>query len=322
MLRGWCQRLVSLLPLPGRVFQGHMCFVTLCWWTLFVCLFPVQSGVPGFLTDMQKACSNYASYCQKKWNATDGTAAHAQGLGFSLPVLALMIKLDFFFRWGGLLLVAVACCLLRHDVHDQPSSVIGWCWINSVPLYCTNWILCCLFCAIAVHSTFLQGSGAFIGYYLKTCLEFKHDSLIYCVATLGQRISSLYIYVYKLIYSVFSHTGNLKMTNLFCKTNVAWWASGDFFPMMSLLMQRRCHDTRCWFIVGAYDQRFWDLNSYCAVLHLYRWMWFYLVMTKSLLLCNTAVLLKWIKYYLKFGTEIRLIFSHLHWHWHTDVPVC
>lgn len=186
----------------------------------------------------------------------------------------------------------------------------------------TNWILCCLFCAIAVHSTFLQGSGAFIGYYLKTCLEFKHDSLIYCVATLGQRISSLYIYVYKLIYSVFSHTGNLKMTNLFCKTNVAWWASGDFFPMMSLLMQRRCHDTRCWFIVGAYDQRFWDLNSYCAVLHLYRWMWFYLVMTKSLLLCNTAVLLKWIKYYLKFGTEIRLIFSHLHWHWHTDVPVC
>lgn len=118
-----------------------------------VCLFPVQSGVPGFLTDMQKACSNYGSYCQKKWNATDGTAAHAQGLGFSLPVLASMIKLDFFL-WWWLLLVAVACCLLRHDVHDQPSSIISWCWISSVPLYCTNWILCCLFCATAVHSTF------------------------------------------------------------------------------------------------------------------------------------------------------------------------
>ncbi|XP_036946017.1 phosphatidylcholine transfer protein isoform X2 [Acanthopagrus latus] len=25
-----------------------------------------KSGVPGFLTDMQKACSNYGSYCQKK----------------------------------------------------------------------------------------------------------------------------------------------------------------------------------------------------------------------------------------------------------------
>ncbi|XP_061568189.1 phosphatidylcholine transfer protein [Cololabis saira] len=25
-----------------------------------------KSGVPGFLTDMQKACSNYQSYCQKK----------------------------------------------------------------------------------------------------------------------------------------------------------------------------------------------------------------------------------------------------------------
>lgn len=132
-------------------------------------------------------------------NETDRTAAHAQkGSVLSLLILVLegflMIKLEVFSCGGGLLLVAVACCLLRHDVHDQPSSIIGCCWISSV-LYCNNWILCRLFCAITVHSSFLQGSGASVEYYLKTCLEFKHDSQMYCVATLGQMISSLYICV-------------------------------------------------------------------------------------------------------------------------------
>lgn len=43
------------------------------------CFFSWQSGVPGFLSDMQKACSNYKSYCQKKWMTGRGKAIVHKG---------------------------------------------------------------------------------------------------------------------------------------------------------------------------------------------------------------------------------------------------
>lgn len=57
--------LMSAAPLLGRVFLAHVFETLTDGLSLCVC-FLVQSGVPGFLTDMQKACSNYNNYCQKK----------------------------------------------------------------------------------------------------------------------------------------------------------------------------------------------------------------------------------------------------------------
>lgn len=105
---GWCQQLLSLLPLLGGS-SWHICHITdrddpcvfLFW----------QSGVPGFLTDMQKACSNYSNYCQKKWMQQTGHRLTLKGFDelyfycFSFGMFYDQIVSDCGMMWA-----ATSCC--------------------------------------------------------------------------------------------------------------------------------------------------------------------------------------------------------------------
>lgn len=73
-----------------------------------LCVFLAQTGVPGFLTDMQKACSNYSSYCQKKWTQL----AHAQGLKFIFLVFSFGYLGQTWLFFMGRMWHGVGCYLL------------------------------------------------------------------------------------------------------------------------------------------------------------------------------------------------------------------
>lgn len=146
-----------------------------------------KKGVPGFLTDMQEACSNYSNYCQNKWTQlTDNgsrTRAQFHFSCFNLGRYSEAEWLNMTCLYGvnvaqcGLLLVVVACCWLRHDVHDRPLSLSGWCQINSVSLYCINQYSIVFLCN---HSK-LQSPrdlGAFIGYLSFFNIYTKHSVVL------------------------------------------------------------------------------------------------------------------------------------------------
>lgn len=151
---GWCQQLVSSLPLLGgsswlmcswRLLMMDPLCVCVC-----VVLLCVQTGVPGFLTDMQKACSNYSSYCQKKWTQPRRRLTHKGSILFFISGRYFWrCIITFFFcmgcvyvAWCGLLPVVVACCWLRHDEHDRPSLIEAG--VKSILFHCavlTNTVL-------------------------------------------------------------------------------------------------------------------------------------------------------------------------------------
>lgn len=93
------------------------CWVVFC--VTEMCVFRLhQTGVPGFLTEMQKACSKYGNYCEKKW-PLDAAWAH------STPP----------YREGGTggvedgvgcYFVLAARRWLRHDVHDSLTTRLLW----------------------------------------------------------------------------------------------------------------------------------------------------------------------------------------------------
>lgn len=74
---GWRQR----SPLLGGS-SWHMCQWRSLMEMLFcMCLCLKQKGVPGFITDMQKACRDYSSFCQKKWVQLTGKWLPFTGFG-------------------------------------------------------------------------------------------------------------------------------------------------------------------------------------------------------------------------------------------------
>lgn len=120
--------------LPDFLVSRHHCEFcrplldgTLCLWRALCSFFffLVQSGVPGFLTDMQKACSNYNTYLQKKWPTAEG--------------LSLFMCLVFIFRRFSSVLWSSLTLLFYSGEPGQKSAVFS--------------SLCCLSCAITVRFT-------------------------------------------------------------------------------------------------------------------------------------------------------------------------
>lgn len=143
--------------------SGYSCTAGCTWfWADEHFVFLVQSGVPGFLTDMQKACSNYSSYRQRKWRRLTLRGLFPF-LWFREVRLRLTIKSDFsdrgcmMFPWGGVACVSgrppVCCvkslCVIVSVQSLRPSLPPG---IRSVHI--TFWALFTvkmLWCAVALQ---------------------------------------------------------------------------------------------------------------------------------------------------------------------------
>lgn len=171
---------MSAVPLflvpPGCVSLTHVSMTLIDTDILLFLSFFQQSGVPGFLKDLQKACAGYANYCRKKWMQLMGHWIVCTMATISCPfsvksifLLSLwlhgrhldvgMINPDLYSRWKW----HAACCsmMFMRTCAGQAALSKGMlrnqCY--SIELY--QQTLYPLFCVIKLQS--LQGLWGFLG---------------------------------------------------------------------------------------------------------------------------------------------------------------
>lgn len=147
---GWCQQLLSwMLPLLGGSTLG-----TWCSWRSLCVFFSCTVWSSWFLNRHAEGLQQLQQLLPEEMNpmGQDGSRSRAPLIAHSIIlVLGDVVWSNFDWHGVGLLLAVVACCLLRHDVHDRPPSLV-------CPVLSVTWCCIVFFCAITGSSS---SSGAF-----------------------------------------------------------------------------------------------------------------------------------------------------------------